>query len=114
MLRREGLTFALTVLAAAVGCSEDPFDPGFSIAGDAALSARPTVPTDVLSPGRYSLELSEGRDGLIYVPEGIDASAPAPVLVLLHGAGGDAEDWEGAFPGADSLGVSSWRWTREP
>ncbi len=41
-------------------------------------------------PGPHPLGLSAGRDGLIYVPTGYNAAHPAPLALMLHGAGGNA------------------------
>jgi hypothetical protein len=41
-------------------------------------------------PGLHELGLASGRDGLIYVPSGYRPDTPAPLVVLLHGAGGNA------------------------
>ncbi len=41
-------------------------------------------------PGVHPLGLSAGRDGLVYVPTGYDAAHPAPLALMLHGAGGNA------------------------
>lgn len=54
------------------------------------LTARPTTLTDGAVPGLHPLGLAGGRDGLLYVPAGYRADRPAPLAVLLHGAGGDA------------------------
>lgn len=43
-----------------------------------------------LPPGTSPLGLGERRDGLVHVAPGGDPAAPAPVLVMLHGAGGTA------------------------
>ena len=43
-----------------------------------------------LSAGVSRLELGQGRDGLVFVPAGLDAAKPAPLVVMLHGAGGEA------------------------
>lgn len=40
-------------------------------------------------PGLWPLELGERRDALLYVPPTLPDHRPAPVLVFLHGAGGD-------------------------
>jgi phospholipase/carboxylesterase len=40
--------------------------------------------------GLWPLGLDRDRDGLVWVPRNYDPSRPAPLLVLLHGAGGDA------------------------
>ncbi|MDP8916129.1 MAG: alpha/beta hydrolase-fold protein, partial [Pseudomonadota bacterium] len=40
--------------------------------------------------GERRLELDRRRDGLLYVPLKYHPARPAPLVVLLHGAGGDA------------------------
>lgn len=63
--------------------------------GAAALTARPgagqasTAPATV--PGTRPLGLEPVRDPLVHVPQTLLAGQPAPLLVTLHGAGGDAE-----------------------
>jgi phospholipase/carboxylesterase len=42
--------------------------------------------------GLRPLELGVAREGYIYVPPTYQAGRPAPVVVLLHGAGEDARD----------------------
>ncbi|MEW5915329.1 MAG: phospholipase, partial [Gemmatimonadota bacterium] len=37
------------------------------------------------------------RNGLLYVPRSYDRSKPAPLIVLLHGAGGRARNWFGSY-----------------
>ena len=54
------------------------------------LVARPTQPTGTGAVGLQPLGLSAKRDGLLYVPKNYQASRPAPLVVMLHGAGGDA------------------------
>lgn len=58
------------------------------------LSARPTsiavVPSD--TPGLHSLGLDARRDALLYVPTSYNPARPAPLVLALHGAGGDAEN----------------------
>jgi phospholipase/carboxylesterase len=41
--------------------------------------------------GLQRLELDGGRDGLLYVPAGYRPDHPAPLAVMLHGAGGNAQ-----------------------
>lgn len=41
-------------------------------------------------PGLHSLGLSAGRDGLLYVPAGYTPAHPLPLVLMLHGAGGNA------------------------
>jgi phospholipase/carboxylesterase len=60
-------------------------------ATDGHLLARPPktpLPANTQPSGAQPLGLESGRDGVIYVPEGL--REPAPLLVLLHGATGSA------------------------
>lgn len=43
-----------------------------------------------LLPGHHPLGLSEERDSLLMVPEGLSPETPVPLLVVFHGAGGHA------------------------
>ncbi|MCZ2815955.1 alpha/beta hydrolase [Modestobacter sp. VKM Ac-2984] len=52
-------------------------------------SVSPTGPPP--APGTHPLGLADDRDALLYVPPTLPAEGPAPLLVTLHGAGGDAE-----------------------
>jgi phospholipase/carboxylesterase len=56
------------------------------------LSFRPGAePTQApLAPGRHVLSFDEGREAVLVVPEGLDTAAPVPLLVMFHGAGGEA------------------------
>lgn len=58
------------------------------------LAARPGPPAapagPLTAPGTHPLGLRAGRDALLHVPAAL-ASEPAPLVVSLHGAGGDAE-----------------------
>jgi phospholipase/carboxylesterase len=58
------------------------------------LGARPRVGEKLGGEGRaglHPLNISEGRDGLLYVPVGYRAEQPCPLVVMLHGAGGSAQ-----------------------
>lgn len=57
------------------------------------LVARPSTPTDAVGPGLHTLAPggARGRDALLYVPAGYAPGRPAPLAVMLHGAGGTAE-----------------------
>jgi predicted esterase len=58
----------------------------------AARPAPPAAPAAVPRPGLQPLDLGgRGRDALLYVPAGYDPATPAPLAVMLHGAGGTAE-----------------------
>jgi predicted esterase len=57
------------------------------------LAARPLPspqPTGTVRTGLHPLGISEGRDGVIYVPAGYNADRPVALVLLLHGAGGNA------------------------
>ena len=43
------------------------------------------------APGLHPLGLSSGRDGLLFVPAGYGDGGSFPLVVMLHGAGGNAE-----------------------
>jgi phospholipase/carboxylesterase len=59
-----------------------------------------------LGAGVHRLGLGEGRDGLVYVPAGYADSAATPLLVLLHGAGGNADQMLGPCAAlADERGI---------
>jgi phospholipase/carboxylesterase len=55
------------------------------------LHTRPLQPTESGSPGLHSLNLGSRRDGAVYVPAAYQADQPVPLILMLHGAGGDAE-----------------------
>ncbi len=95
------LVAALTPLA----CVTEP-DPGPPVADEEArLTARPSTPTDVFPNGRYRLDLWVGRDGWFYIPPGLEEGEAAPMVVMLHGATGNARNFDGAIKYADSLGM---------
>ena len=54
------------------------------------LLARPAQPQGAATLGLQPLGLSAERDGLFYVPAGYQADRPAPLVLMLHGAGGNA------------------------
>ena len=54
------------------------------------LLARPSKVNQNASRGLLRLGLGNLRDGLIYVPPGYQADRPVPLVLSLHGAGGNA------------------------
>jgi phospholipase/carboxylesterase len=60
------------------------------------LLARPGLPSETVSPGLHALGLDRDRDALLLVPAGYRADQPAPFVLSLHGAGGDATS--GLYP----------------
>ena len=74
--------------------------------GDGHLRARFKPPTQKIDPGEHALDLGGPRDGLLIVPKGYRADRPAPMFVLLHGAGGSARRAASLFaPAAEEAGV---------
>jgi len=55
------------------------------------LRSRPIQPTATGTLGLHPLQLDGKRDGWLYVPASYRADRPAPLVLMLHGAGGDAE-----------------------
>ena len=73
--------------------------------GDGRLRARVKTPTTKTTPGEYTLGLGTDRDGLLLVPKSYRHDAPAPLFVILHGAGGRARRVSTLFAVASELGV---------
>lgn len=60
---------------------------------DARLRARPGAPANASEAPRaatHALDPGAGPAGLLHVPAGLAPGRPAPLIVMLHGAGGDA------------------------
>lgn len=55
------------------------------------LETRPGQTVDTAPQGQQALGLDTKRDALLYVPSSYQADQPAPLVVMLHGAGGVAE-----------------------
>lgn len=97
--RREFLALAGNAGAALVlGCASggrEPAAAGDPGAGSGAhargrLLVRPSAPSAAAGPGTAAIGLGSERDGVIYAPPGYRPDRPAPLLVMLHGAGGSA------------------------
>ncbi len=58
--------------------------------GDGRLAARPGAPARHAEPGLHHLPLT-GVGALLYVPAGYRPGVPAPLVLALHGAGGNAQ-----------------------
>jgi predicted esterase len=87
--------------------AKDRQGPISSQAGVGRLTARPAArPESTAKPGLHPLELDGRRDGLLYVPTGYRADRPAPLVLMLHGAGGDARGALSPFRAeADAAGL---------
>jgi len=83
----------------------DPLDAG-SLSERGLLTARPSVPSSPSTrKGKIPLGLGGARDGFVYVPANVSSTAPAPLLVFFHGAGGNAAQAEMVRALADEHGT---------
>ena len=73
--------------------------------GDSLLRVWPRQPARTITPGQHRLDLGRDRDGLLVVPRGYSFDNAAPLALMLHGAGGQAQRLAARFPMADELGV---------
>ena len=74
----------------------------------ARLTARPQpeLPTAPPAPGTQPLDLGVERPPLLHVPPGLAAGSAVPLVVALHGAGGNAETGLAVLGGlADERGL---------
>ena len=80
-------------------------------ATEGRLSARPRIlkaglPREAGPTGLQRLGLAPGRDGFLYIPPSPRADRPAPLVLMLHGAGGEARGGLAPLqPLADEAGV---------
>jgi phospholipase/carboxylesterase len=73
---------------------------------DGQLASRPAAPSADAGPGVHRLGLDAGRDAVLFVPDGLADTRPAPFALMLHGAGGTGQGALGIARGlADELGV---------
>jgi phospholipase/carboxylesterase len=90
--RRDALKrTTLGAVALATGACLGGTDPNAG-AGTGRLFARVADPTGSTAPGIHPLGLESGRDGLLYVPTSYNADTPAPLALVLHGAGRDSSE----------------------
>lgn len=68
----------------------DPSLLGGALAGRMKFRPGAAPVADPLPPGRHGLSFAEGREAVLVVPEGLPAGTPLPLLVMFHGAGGEA------------------------
>jgi phospholipase/carboxylesterase len=92
----------LTAAAAGAAAIAAPF--AMQRRGDGHLTARIRPPTQPIAPGEHALGLGADRDGLLIVPKGYRATMAAPLLLLLHGAGGSGRRVSSLFAPALDLG----------
>lgn len=73
--------------------------------GNSRLAARPRKTTGSLGAGEHPLGLDRDRDGAVRVPSKYRPETPAPMAVLLHGAGGRARRVMSLLAMAESMGI---------
>jgi phospholipase/carboxylesterase len=93
--RRAFIASAVAATAGLMGC-ERVSGPG-DVEGDDRIVAPLVSPTASITPGLHELGVGVGRDGLLFVPSTYKPTEPLPLVVLLHGAGGDASAWFGSY-----------------
>lgn len=70
------------------------------------LRSRPRLVEGGVAPGLQPIGSGDGTDGLLYVSTRYDAQRPAPLALVLHGAGGDARNGlVPLMPLADAAGL---------
>lgn len=94
---------ALGWVASACGTATGPDVSDDPTAG--VLKTRWRAPSTTLEAGVHPLGFGSARDGYVRIPIEYDPEVPAPLALLLHGAGGNAQEWAGAFPVFDRLGM---------
>jgi len=72
---------------------------------DGHLNVSVKPPRQKIEHGDHQLGLGGDRDGLLIVPMNYRPDTPAPLAVMLHGAGGHAQRVASLFSVADGLGV---------
>lgn len=65
-------------------------EPNAGVHNSGRLLSRPTTVESAGATGFYQLGIARGRDGFLIVPERYRHDTPAPMAVMLHGAGGSA------------------------
>jgi predicted esterase len=76
-----------------------------ALAGVAPWQA-PTPPGSGPPVGQSPLGLSDdGRDGIVYIPKSYREDTPAPLLIMLHGFAGWADEMTSTYALAEEFGV---------
>lgn len=105
MTRRGFLRTALgaAVASGTMGCR---WGGATGLLDGARLSARPGSPTrEPITGFNLPLGLDSGRDGWLYVPNAYSPDDPMPLLVALHGAGGEGRNWSSYPARAEAHGM---------
>jgi phospholipase/carboxylesterase len=78
----------------------------FLLAGSAlAIAGTAGAASEPARIGEQPLKLGSDRDGMLFVPRGYKADTPAPLVLMLHGAGSTGRAVSYTFDIADNLGI---------
>ena len=69
------------------------------------LTARPRRPFRDPEGGASQVAPERARGAILYVPASYTPAAPCPLIVALHGAGGDASSWARLYESCDEHGI---------
>lgn len=104
MTRATILAVALWVIGS---CDADSVIEGPPTGGIERLTTRPPrQPVESSSPGIYPLGIAVTKDARLIIPSIPVANTPIPILVMLHGAGGDEAPMEPIIAAAAEHGVA--------
>ena len=95
MLTRRGLLAAGAGLLLGCSARRGPNPDGGGRGDGGVLTARPGAatpsPGPLAAPGTHPLGVAAARDALLHVPATLPPGGAPPLVLSLHGAGGDAE-----------------------
>ena len=82
------------------------FLAGTAAAATVGFRSAAAQTSTAVTPGQHDLKLGDAdRDGVFYMPRGYTPDTPAPLIVMLHGAGNTGRGVAYTFPLADEFGV---------
>jgi phospholipase/carboxylesterase len=70
------------------------------------LQATPIATTITGSPGTYALSVAATKDAVLIIPASVSTTAPVPLVVMLHGAGGGQPPLDQVIATAEQQGVA--------
>ena len=104
-LTRRDFLAAATLSAAPIPAGGRKIAWAGAPAADPRLTARPRRPTLTPESGATRLGPELDRGAILYVPESYSPDASAPLVVALHGGGGNATRWTGWYDVCEARGM---------
>jgi phospholipase/carboxylesterase len=95
------LVFLFLFLLFIYSCDESAKSPSDNY----RLTSKPGIPTQNFKVGVNSVDLGDFRNCYLFVPSSYSNDKLTPLLVALHGAGGNAVDWLEFFEIAETRGM---------